>query len=347
MSPRRDAEGGVGHRPQPRGEHMVGPDAEPDEADRDPGEHHELIPEQGLPREDRQDLREDAEGGEDQHVDLRVSEEPEEVLPQDRVRPRRGIEEVRPQLTVEQQLEQRDRDDRQGEGEQQLHHEPHPHEHGHAEQRHPRRPEIDDRDGEVHSSRRRGDPGDDQPDRVEAHPDRRIGGRVRRVAEPSAVRRASEEEARVQEQAAEQEHPVAVRVQPWERDVPRTDHQRDEVVEERRRHRHHEQEDHRDPVHREDLVVLIGVQQRALGLSELGADQQRLDTSDDEEHEGRHPVQDPDLLVVDGREPAREPGHRRRAPEDAFAPPGHRHARHRSSAPSSHAVLTSGCRGTP
>jgi hypothetical protein len=264
-----------------------------------------------------------------------VPEEPEEVLPQDRIPALRGIEEVRPQLTVEQQLEQRHRDDRQGEGEQQLHDEPHPHEHGHAEQRHTGCAHVDHRDREVDRAGRRRDTGDDQPEGIEAHPDRRVGGRVRRVAEPATVRRSSQEEARVEEEPAEQEHPVAVRVQPWERDVPRTDHQRDEVVEERRRHRHHEEEDHRDPVHREDLVVLVGVQQGAIGLRELGADQQRLDTSDDEEHERRDPVEDPDLLVVDRREPAREAGHRRRASQDPATPPAAAHGRHRSSTPSS------------
>ena len=48
---------------------------------------HERIAEKWLAREDRQDLRDDAHGGQDQDVHLRVSEHPEEVLPEDRVRP--------------------------------------------------------------------------------------------------------------------------------------------------------------------------------------------------------------------------------------------------------------------
>jgi hypothetical protein len=87
-------------------------------------------------------------------------------------------------------------------------------------------------------------------------------------------------------------------------------------------------------VHREDLVVLIGVQQGPVGPRELRADQQALNPSDQEEHEGRRPVEDPDLLVVDGREPAPEPGGRHRAREDPLPSRGPDHGRHRSLTPS-------------
>ena len=49
------------------------------------------------------------------------------------------------------------------------------------------------------------------------------------------------------------------------------------------------------------------------GLRELRPDQQRLEPADDEEDERRDAVQEADLLVVDGREPAPEAGQRRRA----------------------------------
>ena len=78
-----------------------------------------------------------------------------------------------------------------------------------------------------------------------------------RVAEPAGVGRGAEEEAGVEQQAAEQEDPVAERVQPRERHVARADHERDQVVEEHRAQRHDREEDHGRAVHREQLVVRV------------------------------------------------------------------------------------------
>ena len=128
--------------------------------------------------------------------------------------------------------------------------------------------------------------------------------RERRVAEPAAVGRAAEHERRVDEDAAEQEHPVAEHVEPRERDVARADHQRQEVVAERGRERHAHEEHHGGAVHREELVVTRGREDRAVRLRELEADQQRLDAADEEEEHRGRAVHDRDLLVVDGREPA-------------------------------------------
>ena len=78
-----------------------------------------------------------------------MTEQPEQVLPQHRVRALGPVEEVRPEPAVEQQLEEADGQHRQGEDQQELHHEGHPHEHRHAHQAHPGRPHVDDGDGQV------------------------------------------------------------------------------------------------------------------------------------------------------------------------------------------------------
>ena len=57
--------------------------------------------------------------------------------------------------------------------------------------------------------------------------------------------------------APNEEAPEAERVDARERDVAGTDLERHEVVGERSRHRHHEEEHHRRGVHREHLVVLV------------------------------------------------------------------------------------------
>src|SRR2546422_5085634 len=56
--------------------------------------------------------------------------------------------------------------------------------------------------------------------------------------------RSPREPARVQQQPAEQEHPVTEGVEPGERDVPGADLQRHDVVEEARAERHQRSEEH-------------------------------------------------------------------------------------------------------
>jgi hypothetical protein len=114
---------------------------------------------------------------------------------------------------------------------------------------------------------------------------------------------AAEDPRGVDEDATEHEQPEAQRVEAGEGDVTSADLQRHHVVGERCRHRHHEEEHHRGGVHREHLVVLVGRQDRAVGLGELSADQERLEATDEEEDHGDDAVHDPDLLVVDGERP--------------------------------------------
>ena len=74
-----------GGRAEAGGEHVVDPDAEAEEGDRGDGVDHDRVAEERLAREDRDDLGDDAEGRQDQDVDLRVAEDPEEVLPEQRI----------------------------------------------------------------------------------------------------------------------------------------------------------------------------------------------------------------------------------------------------------------------
>ena len=87
-----------------------------------------------------------------------------------------------------------------------------------------------------------------------------------------------------------------------------------EIVAEAREHRRRVEEDHRDAVHREQLVVLLGRQQRLVGTRELDAQDERLEAAGDEKDEGGDDVAEADLLVVDGRDPAEKPGLRRPDP---------------------------------
>jgi hypothetical protein len=133
----------------------------------------------------------------------------------------------------------------------------------------------------------------------------------------NSVGRASQQEARVEEQPAQDEAPEAEGVQPGEGDVTRPDLERNEVVRERGQHRHDHQEDHGRAVHREDLVVGLLVDDLAVRLGQLGPDDQRLQSADGEERHGADAVHDPDPLVVDRGEPRPPALGRDRTGEDA------------------------------
>jgi hypothetical protein len=104
--------------------------------------------------------------------------------------------------------------------------------------------------------------------------------------------------------ATEDVEPVGKHVQAREGDVGGTDLQRHQRVGEAREQRRREQQQHDRAVHREQLVVLLGVVHdlQARG-HELGPDHQGHEATDDEEDERGDEVEVADHLVVGGRHP--------------------------------------------
>ena len=200
----------------------------------------------------------DPERGQDDDVDLGVAEDPEQVLPQQRIAAVGGVVEVKAELAVELQEQGRDAQRRKREQQRERDGQERKAEQRHPVQRHPRRAQLEDRDDEVDRGRGARDPVEDQPVAVEVDVVAGVEllGGQRHVVEPAGVRRVPVSQRDVHEDPRAQIDPVREGVHPRERHVPRADHQRDQVVPERPRgHRDHEQEDHRDPVHREHLVV--------------------------------------------------------------------------------------------
>ena len=138
-------------------EHVVGPHAHRQRPDGDHREDHEPVAEEGLAREDRDHLADDPEVGQDQDVDLRVAEEPEQVLPQDRAAAQRRVEEGAAEVAVDEQEGEADGDRRECEQDEDRRHEDAPGEHRHPEHAHPGRPATVDRGQEVDRAE---DPGD-------------------------------------------------------------------------------------------------------------------------------------------------------------------------------------------
>src|SRR5579863_2723353 len=75
-------EGGVGAHAAH--EHVMAPNHKAEEADGEHGVDHGFVAEDRFAREDGEQLRAEAHGGQDGDVNLGMAEEPEEMLPQER-----------------------------------------------------------------------------------------------------------------------------------------------------------------------------------------------------------------------------------------------------------------------
>ena len=307
---RGDGKRRVRHRAHSGREHVMPPNAVRQKAD----EHHRIrhpgVTEQGLAREHRQNLRHHPEGRQRHDVDLRMAEQPEQVLPQDRRGTQLDQVEVRADEAVEKQEEQAHRQTWKGEQDEDGGDQHRPHEHRHPHKGHAAGAHIDDGDEEVEAAQQGRDAEDEQADipQIDVYARRvRALGQVR-VAEPSAVGQREIEPSEIHEHGAEQEDPEAQGVDPRKSDVTGADLQRDEVVREKsqlQRHDHHE--NHGRAVHREHLVVSVGREEGVVRYRELRADSHRLQAADQHEAQRGDQVQDRDALVIDGGQPTVNP----------------------------------------
>ena len=228
------------------------------------------------------------------------------------------VKKRRPGLAVEQEHRYRRRDRRQHEDEQHGVGLDRPDEQRDAHPGHAGRAHVVDGDDEVDRPGERGQRRQVQAENPEVLPAPRaeLLGRQRRVTGPARARRAAVgEEAREDDEPAEEEEPVRERVQAREGHVLRADHERDEVVAEAGEDRDDEEEDHHRPVHGEQLVVRVPGDEVVVRLGQLRAYEQPHNAGGEEEEERRDDVEDPDPLVVERRQPARDasvvPGGRR------------------------------------
>ena len=218
-----------------RGEEVVRPHERRQEGDHDRRGGDRLVAEDRLAGEDREDLRDHPEARQDHDVDLRVAEEPEQVLPQHRRAVVGRVEPVRAEVPVGQEHRDRGGDGRQRDDQQHRVDQDRPDEQRDPAPAHARRPHVDDRHVEVDRADERGDAGEvDQEDPgILAAAGRVLDARERRIAPPAGFRRMPEQRG-VEDDAARQQQPERERVEAREGHVPGADHQRHEVVAEAR-----------------------------------------------------------------------------------------------------------------
>ncbi|KWT73912.1 hypothetical protein APY03_5763 [Variovorax sp. WDL1] len=292
-----------------RGEHVVDPEREAHEPDAGERGHDRAIGHQPGARERRDHHRNHARGRQEDDVDLRMPEEPEQVLPQQRVAAAPCDEEGPVEGAL--YLQQRGRCDhrRKGEDDHQRRHQHGPGEDWHAHQRHAGRAREQDADDELDGARdsRDLDEADAQQPPVRAASGRELLAGERRVHEPAAIGRLAEEEGAEEDQSADRIGPEGIGRQPRKGQVARAQHAGQQVDRHRLDDRYSEKEHHHRAVHGEELVVGSHLDQRVVGDGQLRAHYQRERTGQyEKEHRGRDVVH-ADARVVDGRErpPAR------------------------------------------
>src|SRR5262249_53569484 len=94
---------GVGVRGHAHCKHVMGPNAHADKSDGHGCRDHDRVTEDRLAGEYGDNLRDKSERGKDQDVDLRVTEDPEEMHPHHRRTTRLSIEEMSPEIAIDHQ----------------------------------------------------------------------------------------------------------------------------------------------------------------------------------------------------------------------------------------------------
>jgi hypothetical protein len=227
------------------------------------------------------------------------------VLEEQRIAPLGLIEEVRAHEPIEDQAAARHHDGRQRDQNHARGHELGPGKHRHAIERHARRAIFED----GHDDRDRHDHPRQLGERDHLRPDvgplagAECGTSQRYVAEPAVVGTDVQRKGDPQEQPAEEKHPIAERDQPRKRDRPRADHERHQRNTQTFHHRHGKQKHHRRAVHREQLVVEIGVDEALLGPSELQSHDHRQHPAEREERNRGQDEASADGFVIDRTQP--------------------------------------------
>ncbi len=309
--------------------HMVSPDDEADNTNRDHSVSHAEITEDRLAREGRNDVADDTETRQDQNVHFWMTEEPEQMLVKDRITTAIRREEGRAKVTISQQHGDATCENRKRKQQQECSYQHSPGEQRHLVQRHARSTHVQDRRNEVDRTEDRRRSGNMERENREIDCRARLTARrKRRIQRPAAARPPAagcrRHEQRDQQQCERRrKKPERNIVHTRERHIRRTDHQRDHPVGEttdQRRHNH--EEDHDQSVRRSEHVehMLTSIESCvALNtinhlcqtmenldarLLKLGAHRNRQCAADDAGNDCEDQVQSTDVFMIGRVNPA-------------------------------------------
>ncbi len=294
--------------PGPHGEEVVQPDEIGQDHDHAGRIDHGGVTEEPLATEGGNDFREDAEGRQNENVDLRVAPDPDEVHIHHRVATKVIGEEVGAGVAVERQQRQRRGQDREGGDDQDIGAERRPGEDRHLHQRHARRAQFDDGRDQVDARQRRSDTRDLQaPDViVDADAGTIIGARQRRIGKPSGAREFADEQRHHDDHGTGRRHPEREIVEERKGDVARADLQRHDIVHQAGDEGHGHEEDHDHAMCGEDLVVVMRIEIALVAVEGdrlLQAHHDRVGKAAQQHDERQDHVHDADLLVIDTGKP--------------------------------------------
>ena len=241
----------------PDREHMMRPDHAPHDADRDHRVDHPQIAEDRLARKCGNHMTHNPERRQNHHINLRMSEEPEQMLKQNRIAAARRIEEMRPEVAVGQKHRDRAAQHRQRQEQQKRRHQHRPHEQRHPMHRHSRRAHVENRHNEINRPQNRRCPRHMQRKNRQIHRRPRLSyrRRQRRVERPARAGAVAREDRRHQQNQRPRQKPERNVVQSRKRHVGRADHQRNEPVAEASDKRRHHQKEHHDKAVRRDQHI--------------------------------------------------------------------------------------------
>ena len=283
------------------GEHVMHPKAKREEAGRDQGDDDQTVTDERRAGHRGYDHRDHAGSRQEDDVDLRVAEEPEQMLPQQGVtallrneeRPAEGALELEQQRC--QDYGRKREHDHSGEDQHR------PGEHRHTVERHAWRARTQHADDQLDRARDRGDFDEtdaEQPE-IRAKTGRILRACERRIHGPAAGRREIVEQRAEEYDSSDEVGPEREGAEARKRKVARAEHLRQQENAHRFDDRHGEQEHHHGAVHREDLIVGLRRQERIARHCELKAHQQRQDSREQEKQQRGGDVKVANDRVVD------------------------------------------------
>ncbi len=284
------------------------PNDEGEDADHHGGGDHRAIAEQRLAGECGDDLRKDAERRQNQDVDLGMTPHPEQVHVHHRIALAIDREEVKAEVTVEQEHREGGGQDRESRDHQQVRGKRGPAEDRHAHVPHSGRTRFENRGDEIYSGQQRADAGDLQCPEVvvDAHPGRELQLAERRICDPAGLCKLTDRQRDVGQEDARSGQPQGHRVQGRKGHVAHAELQRHDEVHQADHERHGHEEDHDRAVRRKDLVEVLRrqVALRAAGRDRLlRAHHDRIGEAAKQHDEREHAIHHADALMIDGGDP--------------------------------------------